>query len=91
MAVGTRARNAPGAGARQAGGPTAGPGRQLNAVAVAVGGPNDDGGAVLDNYLRVTRRAKAVVAARCSEAGGFDWDVISAKDYERVRALHLSR
>ena len=38
-----------------------GPGRQLNAVAVAAGWPNDDGSAFLDNYLRVTRRAKAVV------------------------------
>lgn len=38
-----------------------GPGRLLNAVAVAAGWPDDDGGAFLDNYLRVTRRAKAVV------------------------------
>src|SRR5699024_2900248 len=38
-----------------------GPGRQLNAVAVAAGWVNDDGGEFLDNYLRVTRRAKAVV------------------------------
>jgi glutamate-ammonia-ligase adenylyltransferase len=38
-----------------------GPGRQLNAVAVAAGWPDNDGGAFLDNYLRVTRRAKAVV------------------------------
>ena len=38
-----------------------GPGRQLNAVAVAAGWPNGDGGEFLDNYLRVTRRAKAVV------------------------------
>ena len=38
-----------------------GPGRQLNAVAVAAGWPNNDGGAFLDNYLRVTRRAKSVV------------------------------
>jgi glutamate-ammonia-ligase adenylyltransferase len=38
-----------------------GPGRQLNAVAVAAGWPNNDGGSFLDNYLRVTRRAKAVV------------------------------
>ena len=38
-----------------------GPGRQLNAVAVAAGWANDDGGEFLDNYLRVTRRAKAVV------------------------------
>jgi glutamate-ammonia-ligase adenylyltransferase len=38
-----------------------GPGRQLNAVAVAAGWHNDDGGEFLDHYLRVTRRAKAVV------------------------------
>jgi len=38
-----------------------GPGRQLNAVAVAAGWPSDDGSEFLDNYLRVTRRAKAVV------------------------------
>ena len=38
-----------------------GPGRQLNAVAVAAGWRSDDGGEFLDNYLRVTRRAKAVV------------------------------
>lgn len=38
-----------------------GPGRFLNAVAVAAGWPTDDGGEFLDNYLRVTRRAKAVV------------------------------
>lgn len=38
-----------------------GPGRQLNRVAVAAGWPTDDGGAFLDNYLRVTRRAKTVV------------------------------
>jgi glutamate-ammonia-ligase adenylyltransferase len=38
-----------------------GPGRQLNAVAVAAGWHNDDGGEFLDNYLRVTRHAKAVV------------------------------
>ncbi len=38
-----------------------GPGRQLNAVAVAAGWPADDGSEFLDNYLRVTRRAKAVV------------------------------
>ena len=40
-----------------------GPGRQLNAVAMAAGWPVDDGGEFLDNYLRVTRRAKAVVSA----------------------------
>ncbi|MGE2730341.1 bifunctional [glutamine synthetase] adenylyltransferase/[glutamine synthetase]-adenylyl-L-tyrosine phosphorylase [Mycolicibacterium vaccae] len=38
-----------------------GPGRLLNAVAVAAGWPDGDGGEFLDNYLRVTRRAKAVV------------------------------
>ncbi|BBY37626.1 glutamate-ammonia-ligase adenylyltransferase [Mycobacterium mantenii] len=38
-----------------------GPGRQLNAVAVAAGWPTDEGGEFLDNYLRVTRRAKVVV------------------------------
>jgi glutamate-ammonia-ligase adenylyltransferase len=38
-----------------------GPGRQLNAVASAAGWDSDDGGEFLDNYLRVTRRAKAVV------------------------------
>lgn len=38
-----------------------GPGRQLNAVAVAAGWPNSNGGEFLDNYLRITRRAKAVV------------------------------
>jgi [glutamine synthetase] adenylyltransferase / [glutamine synthetase]-adenylyl-L-tyrosine phosphorylase len=38
-----------------------GPGRQLNAVAVAAGWESGDGGEFLDNYLRVTRRAKTVV------------------------------
>ena len=38
-----------------------GPGRQLNAVAVAAGWSNGDGSEFLDNYLRVTRRAKGVV------------------------------
>jgi glutamate-ammonia-ligase adenylyltransferase len=38
-----------------------GPGRQLNAVAVAAGWANSDGSEFLDNYLRVTRRAKMVV------------------------------
>jgi [glutamine synthetase] adenylyltransferase / [glutamine synthetase]-adenylyl-L-tyrosine phosphorylase len=38
-----------------------GPGRQLNAVAAAAGWGTDDGGEFLDNYLRVTRRAKTVV------------------------------
>lgn len=39
-----------------------GPGRQLNAVAAAAGWPDGDGGAFLDNYLRVTRRAKVVIS-----------------------------
>lgn len=38
-----------------------GPGRQLNAVAAAAGWRGSDGGEFLDNYLRVTRRAKVVV------------------------------
>jgi glutamate-ammonia-ligase adenylyltransferase len=38
-----------------------GPGRQLNAVAIAAGWDSGDGSEFLDNYLRVTRRAKAVV------------------------------
>jgi glutamate-ammonia-ligase adenylyltransferase len=38
-----------------------GPGRQLNAVALAAGWNSDDGSEFLDNYLRVTRRAKTVV------------------------------
>lgn len=38
-----------------------GPGPLLSAVAKAAGWPTDDGGEFLDNYLRVTRRAKAVV------------------------------
>ncbi len=38
-----------------------GPGRLLNAVAVAAGWPDGDGSEFLDNYLRITRRAKAVV------------------------------
>jgi glutamate-ammonia-ligase adenylyltransferase len=38
-----------------------GPGRQLNAVAVAAGWGSDDGSEFLDNYLRVTRRAKTVI------------------------------
>ena len=38
-----------------------GPGRQLGAVATAAGWRNGDGGEFLDNYLRVTRQAKAVV------------------------------
>ena len=38
-----------------------GPGRLLSAVAVAAGWPTPDGSEFLDHYLRVTRRAKAVV------------------------------
>lgn len=38
-----------------------GPGRLLSAVARVAGWPNDDGSEFLDHYLRVTRRAKAVV------------------------------
>lgn len=38
-----------------------GPGRLLSAVARVAGWPNDDGSEFLDNYMRVTRRAKAVV------------------------------
>ncbi|MFC3966082.1 bifunctional [glutamine synthetase] adenylyltransferase/[glutamine synthetase]-adenylyl-L-tyrosine phosphorylase [Nocardia jiangsuensis] len=38
-----------------------GPGPLLSAVAKVAGWPTDDGGEFLDNYLRVTRRAKAVV------------------------------
>ncbi|MBF6357142.1 bifunctional [glutamine synthetase] adenylyltransferase/[glutamine synthetase]-adenylyl-L-tyrosine phosphorylase [Nocardia higoensis] len=38
------------------------PGSLLSAVAAVAGWPNNDGGAeFLDNYLRITRRAKAVV------------------------------
>ncbi|MGN2640460.1 bifunctional [glutamine synthetase] adenylyltransferase/[glutamine synthetase]-adenylyl-L-tyrosine phosphorylase [Nocardia takedensis] len=38
-----------------------GPGRVLSAVARVAGWPNDDGSEFLDNYMRITRRAKAVV------------------------------
>jgi glutamate-ammonia-ligase adenylyltransferase len=38
-----------------------GPGPLLSAVARVAGWPNDDGSEFLDNYMRVTRRAKAVV------------------------------
>ncbi len=38
-----------------------GPGRQLAAVASAAGEHSDDASEFLDNYLRVTRRARAVV------------------------------
>lgn len=37
------------------------PGPQLSAVAYAAGWRNGDGGEFLDNYMRITRRAKAVV------------------------------
>ncbi|MFD0841277.1 bifunctional [glutamine synthetase] adenylyltransferase/[glutamine synthetase]-adenylyl-L-tyrosine phosphorylase [Williamsia serinedens] len=37
------------------------PGQQLRAVAYAAGWPEDQAAEFLDNYLRVTRRAKAVV------------------------------
>ncbi|MGL4305777.1 MAG: bifunctional [glutamine synthetase] adenylyltransferase/[glutamine synthetase]-adenylyl-L-tyrosine phosphorylase [Mycobacteriaceae bacterium] len=37
------------------------PGRVLSAVAHVAGWPGDDAGEFLDNYLRVTRRAKVVV------------------------------
>ncbi|MFQ6227411.1 bifunctional [glutamine synthetase] adenylyltransferase/[glutamine synthetase]-adenylyl-L-tyrosine phosphorylase [Nocardia sp. NPDC002869] len=38
-----------------------GPGTMLSAVARVAGWPTDDGGEFLDNYLRITRRARAVV------------------------------
>ncbi|MEU7767959.1 bifunctional [glutamine synthetase] adenylyltransferase/[glutamine synthetase]-adenylyl-L-tyrosine phosphorylase [Nocardia sp. NPDC049190] len=38
-----------------------GPGLLLSAVARVAGWPNDDGSEFLDHYMRVTRRAKAVV------------------------------
>ncbi|GAA5058198.1 bifunctional [glutamine synthetase] adenylyltransferase/[glutamine synthetase]-adenylyl-L-tyrosine phosphorylase [Nocardia callitridis] len=38
-----------------------GPGQQLSAVARVAGWPTDDGSEFLDHYMRVTRRAKAVV------------------------------
>ncbi|MFT4043471.1 MAG: bifunctional [glutamine synthetase] adenylyltransferase/[glutamine synthetase]-adenylyl-L-tyrosine phosphorylase [Gordonia sp. (in: high G+C Gram-positive bacteria)] len=38
-----------------------GPGRQLRQIAFAAGWPEDQAAEFLDNYLRVTRRAKAVV------------------------------
>lgn len=38
-----------------------GPGRELSAVAKVAGWPTEDGGEFLDHYMRVTRRAKAVV------------------------------
>ncbi|GAC69481.1 glutamate-ammonia-ligase adenylyltransferase [Gordonia soli NBRC 108243] len=38
-----------------------GPGKQLRAIAYAAGWPEDQAPEFLDNYLRVTRRAKAVV------------------------------
>ena len=57
----TRARNALVLVKGKPGDQLPGPGRQLNAVALAAGWGSDDGGEFLDNYLRVTRRAKAVV------------------------------
>ncbi|WP_343600701.1 bifunctional [glutamine synthetase] adenylyltransferase/[glutamine synthetase]-adenylyl-L-tyrosine phosphorylase [Mycobacterium sp.] len=57
----TRARNALVLVRGKLGDQLPGPGRQLNAVAVAAGWPGGDGGEFLDNYLRVTRRAKALV------------------------------
>ncbi len=66
-----------------------GPGRQLNAVALAAGWDSDDGGEFLDNYLRVTRRAKAVVRKVFGVVSmDFGFDVISAEEYERQRALY---
>ncbi|MFC4127094.1 bifunctional [glutamine synthetase] adenylyltransferase/[glutamine synthetase]-adenylyl-L-tyrosine phosphorylase [Nocardia rhizosphaerae] len=38
-----------------------GPGRLLSAVARVAGWPTDDGSEFLDSYMRITRRAKAVV------------------------------
>ncbi|MGI5220471.1 bifunctional [glutamine synthetase] adenylyltransferase/[glutamine synthetase]-adenylyl-L-tyrosine phosphorylase [Nocardia sp. CA-290969] len=38
-----------------------GPGRTLSAVARVAGWPSGDGGEFLDNYLRITRRARRVV------------------------------
>ncbi|MFE3545703.1 bifunctional [glutamine synthetase] adenylyltransferase/[glutamine synthetase]-adenylyl-L-tyrosine phosphorylase [Nocardia sp. NPDC059177] len=38
-----------------------GPGRLLSAVARVAGWPTDEGSEFLDNYMRITRRAKAVV------------------------------
>ncbi|MFE5480588.1 bifunctional [glutamine synthetase] adenylyltransferase/[glutamine synthetase]-adenylyl-L-tyrosine phosphorylase [Nocardia sp. NPDC056541] len=38
-----------------------GPGQLLSAVARVAGWPNDDGSEFLDTYMRITRRAKAVV------------------------------
>lgn len=38
-----------------------GPGRVLSAVAEVAGGSSEDAGEFLDNYLRVTRRARSVV------------------------------
>jgi [glutamine synthetase] adenylyltransferase / [glutamine synthetase]-adenylyl-L-tyrosine phosphorylase len=57
----TRARNALVLVRGKASDQLPGPGRQLSAVAVAAGWPTHDGGEFLDHYLRVTRRAKAVV------------------------------
>ena len=38
-----------------------GPGRELRAIAYAAGWPQDEAAEFLEHYLRVTRRAKAVV------------------------------
>ena len=57
----TRARNALVLVRGKASDQLPGPGRLLNAVAVAAGWPTPDGGEFLDYYLRATRRAKVVV------------------------------
>jgi glutamate-ammonia-ligase adenylyltransferase len=57
----TRARNALVLVKGKAADQLPGPGRQLNAVAIAAGRDTVDGSEFLDDYLRVTRRAKTVV------------------------------
>ncbi len=57
----TRARNALVLVRGKASDQLPGPGRLLNAVAVAAGWPTPDGSEFLDYYLRATRRAKVVV------------------------------
>ena len=57
----TRARNALVLVRGKAADQLPGPGRLLSAVARVAGWPNDDGSEFLDNYMRITRRAKAVV------------------------------
>lgn len=57
----TRARNALVLVRGKPGDQLPGPGEQLQAVAFAAGWRGDDEGEFLDHYLRVTRRAKAVV------------------------------